>query len=130
MSIRCPTAIPDHPFQQVKVRLAEIDAPESGQSFGQKSKEHLSKLCFKEQATVRASGTDRYGRLIARVECRGKDASMEQVRAGLAWAYVKYQTDPAFSVAEQQAREARIGMWAAPGQAAPWVFRSGAGTLN
>lgn len=46
LAARCPTADAAHPYQRVKVRLAEIDAPESGQAFGRRSKEHLSALCF------------------------------------------------------------------------------------
>ena len=29
LSARCPTQDAEHPYQQVKVRLAEIDAPEN-----------------------------------------------------------------------------------------------------
>lgn len=123
LTARCPNADVAHPYMQVRVRLAEIDAPESGQAFGQRSKQHLSKLCFRAQATIRPTTIDRYGRRVARVECNGQDANLEQVKVGLAWAYTKYQTDPAFPRAERNAREARIGLWAAPGQVAPWVFR-------
>ena len=91
LTARCPAADPAHPYQQVRVRLAEIDAPESRQAFGQRSKRHLSDLCFKTDATIRPTATDRYGRTVARVECRGKDANLEQVKAGLAWAYTRYQ---------------------------------------
>lgn len=62
-----------------------------------------------------------------RVECRGKDANLEQVKAGLAWAYTRYQTDAAFPEAEQAARVARVGLWSTQGTAAPpmapWEFR-------
>ena len=33
---------------------------------------------------------DRYGRTVARVECDGTDASAAQVRAGMAWAFLRY----------------------------------------
>ena len=109
------------------MRLAEIDAPESRQAFGQRSKRHLSDLCFKADATIRPTATDRYGRTVARVECHGKDANLEQVKAGLAWAYTRYQTDAAFPEAEQAARVARVGLWSTQGTAAPpmapWEFR-------
>ncbi len=64
LTARCPAADPAHPYQQVRVRLAEIDAPESRQAFGQRSKRHLSDLCFKTDATIRPTATDRYGRTV------------------------------------------------------------------
>lgn len=112
LSARCPSGDAAHPYQQVRVRLAEIDAPESGQPYGRRSKEHLSALCFNVEATIRPTTTDRWGRTVARVECRGKDANLEQVRAGMAWAFTKYQTDAEFPRAELDARAARVGIWA------------------
>ncbi len=38
--------------QQVKIRLAEIDAPESGQPYGNKSKQALSGLLFGKDVRV------------------------------------------------------------------------------
>ena len=126
LTARCPTGDAVHPFSQVKVRLAEIDAPESGQPYGRRAKERLSALCYDVQATIRQTAGDRYGRMVARVECRGKDANMEMVKAGMAWAYTKYQTDPEFPRAELAARQAGVGMWADSTPAArtsPWHFR-------
>lgn len=98
LTARCPTGDAAHPYQQVKVRLAEIDAPESGQPFGRRSKEHLSMLCFKAEATIRQTATDRWGRMVARVQCRGVDANLEQVRAGMAWAFMGVETPGSVSI--------------------------------
>ena len=127
LTVRCPSGDATHPYQQVKVRLAEIDAPESGQAYGRRSKEHLSDLCYQVDATIRPTATDRYGRTVARVECRGKDANLEQVRMGLAWAFTKYQSDAQFPRMELAARASRVGLWVDLGTAsppvAPWDFR-------
>lgn len=107
----------------IKVRLAEIDAPEKGQSFGNRSKQHLSDLCFKKPATVRPQTTDRYGRTVARIECDGDDASTEQVRSGMAWVFDRYATDASLYDLEADARFARRGLWADARPIAPWDWR-------
>lgn len=112
-------------YLQVKVRLAEIDAPEKKQPFGQRAKESLSDLCFQAMATIKPQTIDRYGRTVARVECRGKDASLEQVRAGMAWAYTKYLTDQAVLDVELAARRDRVGLWQDAEPVEPWEFRAG-----
>lgn len=83
---------PGH-YQQVTIRLAEIDAPEKGQAFGQRSKQTLSDLCFSRWAAIAPRARDRYGRTVARVQYQGLDSSAEQVRAGMAWAFTKYLID-------------------------------------
>lgn len=110
-------------YQQVKVRLAEIDAPEKKQPYGQRSKESLSNLCFQTEALLKPQTIDRYGRTVARVECRGKDASLEQARTGMAWAYTKYLTDQAVFQAELTARRERVGLWRDAEPVAPWEWR-------
>lgn len=107
----------------VTVRLAEIDAPEKRQAFGQRSRQHLAELCFHKQAEIRPVTHDRYGRTVARVSCAGLDASAEQVRAGMAWRFVRYSTDPAFSALESGAREGRRGLWVDVAPVAPWEWR-------
>lgn len=105
------------------VRLAEIDAPERGQAFGQRSRAALAALCFGAVATIRPQTRDRYGRAVARVECRGKDASTEQVGAGLAWFFTRYGTDDSVKALEGLARGSRVGLWADSAPIPPWEWR-------
>ena len=55
--------------RQHKVRLADIDAPEKGQAFGQRARESLAALCAGQPAEVEQAGRDRYGRVVGRVTC-------------------------------------------------------------
>src|SRR5689334_7590705 len=71
--------------QQMKVRLADIDAPELKQAFGSRSRQSLAKLCFNKPVRLDAGGKDRYGRTIATIYCDGMNANAEQVRGGMAW---------------------------------------------
>ena len=68
----------------------DIDAPESKQAFGQRSKQSLADLCFGKAAKLEGDSKDQYGRTLARVYCDGIDTNAEQVRRGMAWVYVQY----------------------------------------
>ncbi len=72
-------------YQQITIRLAEIDAPEKAQPYGQRSKQALSDLCFSAQATIKPQTIDRYKRTVARLSCNGTDAQAYMVNAGRAW---------------------------------------------
>ena len=74
----------------VRVRLAGIDAPETNQPFGTRSRQSLTDLCFWEKVTVSPKGKDQYGRMFAKVRCGDVDAGEEQVRRGMAWVYDRY----------------------------------------
>lgn len=39
-------------YEQVKVRIHAIDAPERKQPFGNRSRESLADLCFQQQARI------------------------------------------------------------------------------
>ena len=110
-------------YEQVKVRLAEIDAPEKAQAFGDRSRRSLAELCFQQQARISPIAMDRYGRMVARVQCQGTDANLHQVATGMAWAYTKYLTDPAIKRAEEEAHGARWGLWWDSEPVAPWQWR-------
>ncbi len=79
---------------QVQVRLADIDAPELGQPFGQAAKRELSSLCFNQLAKVQTRTVDVYGRTVGVVSCEGRDASRLMVQHGMAWAYRQYLKPP------------------------------------
>jgi endonuclease YncB( thermonuclease family) len=110
--------------KQVKVRLVEIDAPESKQAFGERSRKSLGAMCAGQQATVRFSSRDKYGRVLGRVECQGLDANAEQVRRGMAWVYDRYVTDRGLYALQNEARATHLGLWADKTPTAPWVWRA------
>ena len=128
LTARCPSAI-DASLQTIKVRLAEIDAPEHHQPFGSRSRENLASLCFNRSAEVRpiaaGGGHDRYGRTVAHVTCNGVEANTEQVRAGLAWVFDRYATDRRLYALQDQARIEHRGLWADAHPMAPWDWRRG-----
>lgn len=109
--------------EQVRVRLAQIDAPESKQDFGSRSKQELSGMVYGRDVTVVVETTDRYGRKVGTIMVDGIDANLEQVRRGMAWVYTYYAKDPAYFAAERDARAAKRGLWAHPSPVPPWDFR-------
>jgi endonuclease YncB( thermonuclease family) len=110
-------------YEQLTIRLAEIDAPEKAQPYGQRSRQALATLCFQAWATIKPQARDRYGRTVGRVECAGNDASSEQVRAGLAWFFPRYGKDASVRGLEVLARDSRLGLWADASPVPPWEWR-------
>ena len=110
----------------VKVRLAEIDAPEVGhagmggkppnsqkaQPGGMAAKESLSELVLHKQVGVDSHATDSYGRLVAHLTVDGKSVNEEQVRRGMAWDYSNYHSNKTYIALQSEAQQARRGLWA------------------
>lgn len=119
------TVLRDH--DQIKVRLAEIDAPEKSQPFGKRSKQSLSELCFGKQARIEDKKHSQfkrsYERIIGRVYCDEVDVNAEQVRRGMAWTYDQYVTDPSMYAIQNMARSAKIGLWSDTNPTPPWKWR-------
>ena len=110
---------------QIKIRLAEIDAPELSQPYGKKAKQRLSLMVFGKDVSITPMTIDQYRRTVARVYQGTTDINLAMVQTGAAWAYRKYLTDTAFLKAEAEARKARTGLWALqPDQITPpWDWR-------
>lgn len=115
------TLLVDH--QQVKIRLADIDAPERGQAYGAKAKKVLGNLVFGKRARVEVTTKDRWGRSVGRVYVGGMDVNAEMVRRGYAWVYREYSTDAGLFALENEAKVARRGLWADPRPVPPWEWR-------
>ena len=119
----------DAQYEQHRIRLQGIDAPESAQAFGKVSKHNLSSLVAGREVTVEYQKLDRYGRVVGKVTVDGVDLDLEQVRAGLAWVYTDYEGELsqddriAYRTAEREARRLRLGLWADNTPTPPWVFR-------
>ena len=111
-------------YQQARVRISAIDAPEARQPFGQRAKQALSNLCYMQQAGIRQTDTDRYGRVVADVQCKEQDAGQHMVATGFAWVYDRYASGYGHLYKMQdQARSDRRGLWADKEPVPPWEWR-------
>jgi endonuclease YncB( thermonuclease family) len=124
---------------QYAVRLAGIDAPQSGQEFGDRSKQHLTNLVLHKEVRVDRHGHDPHGRLVGTVwtvppdsPCQEPgcpktlDVGLAQISVGLAWRCKACETGQSeqdrqrYDFAEQEARARKVGIWSSPDPAAPW----------
>lgn len=113
-----------------RVRLEGIDAPEmaqtcqtaTGESWdcGKKATAYLRSLAEQRNLACDRTGTDKYRRTLAVCYEDGINVNEAMVRAGLAWAFVRYSTQ--FVDVEAEARAQKIGVWQGPAEA-PWDFR-------
>lgn len=108
---------------QFKIRLNGIDAPESHQAFGQRSKQALSSKVFGKLARIEPHGQDRYGRTIGDVFVDDRYINQEMIQDGWAWHYLKYSDSAELADAEAEARRSSFGLWADANAIAPWEFR-------
>jgi len=107
-----------------KIRLLDIDAPESTQKFGGKSTARLQSLIGGKRVKVTYSETDKYGRLLGTVWFGGEDINLRMVAEGMAWCY-HYSNNAKYAAAQDAARTRRAGLWADPNAQDPWAYRKG-----
>ncbi|ENN4450167.1 thermonuclease family protein [Salmonella enterica subsp. enterica serovar Typhimurium] len=110
----------------IRVRLANIDAPEKKQAFGRWSTNQLKALLAGQSVTVSYTytQTDRYGRIIGRVfTMNGTEASRFMVQSGAAWVYERYNVDESLPALQREAQEQKRGLWADPKPVPPWEWR-------
>ncbi len=121
----------------VKIRLAEIDAPEVGhagmggqppnsqkaQTFGEMSKRSLSDMVLGKQVQVNSQAVDQYGRMVAHLSINGLDVNAEQIRRGMAWEYSNFHSNKALIALQEEARHAPRGLWAQDKPTPPWEWR-------
>ncbi|PZP91153.1 MAG: nuclease [Variovorax paradoxus] len=125
-------------YQQIKVRLSGIDAPEKRQAYGERARQALAALTFQRWARLECRKTDRYGRNVCAVWVAPSsspdgpqtlDAGLEMLTVGMAWWYRAYAREQApedrgrYEATEQAAKAQRTGLWADPGPVPPWEWR-------
>jgi endonuclease YncB( thermonuclease family) len=106
-------------------RLAEADAPEKDQPYGDISMEELSSLIKHRDLVLVPIDTDRYGRTVVFVWSGSTCVNKEMVRRGAAWFYDEFSQSNVLHLIEDNARDAKRGLWRLPlnQRTEPWVWR-------
>ncbi len=106
-----------------KIRLAEIDAPEKAQPFGETSRRSLSDMVLGKQVKVSSQAVDQYGRMVAHLSLDGLDINAEQIRRGMAWEYSHFHGNKSLVALQEEAKQAPRGLWALSDPMPPWEWR-------
>jgi endonuclease YncB( thermonuclease family) len=123
---------------EIEVCLAGIDAPEAGQPYGNKSREHLAALVGGKEVHIETGKQNMHRCTVGKVwvqpaDCPscGKtlDANYAQVLAGMAW-WFRYYADELspedrgrYESAENEAKARGWGLWADPNPVNPYKWR-------
>ena len=106
----------------MKIRLANIDAPEKDQPYGEVATRALSALVLDQRVEVTTVAVDAYGRTIAQIQLGDVQVDTELVRRGLAWASA-YRSRAELKEAQRDAQQAPRGLWREDSPTPPWVWR-------
>lgn len=121
--------------EEIRVRLACVDAPELKQAGGIESRDFLRKMLPDDQEVILSiAETDRFGRSVAEVFVPTDNPEIEvavngeMVLAGHAHFYERYKSacpDNAEQMAhlESLAQDGKLGVWASGNPEKPWDFR-------
>jgi endonuclease YncB( thermonuclease family) len=117
----------------VVVRLAEIDSPEFGQPYHTEAKAFLSALTLGQEVVVKYReindfrGRGGICRIVGWVRlAAGGDVSRLLLARGLAWHYEDYSDHlEELRAIEQEARQAKRGLWVDHWPISPWDWRRG-----
>jgi hypothetical protein len=111
--------------RSIRVRMEGIDAPERGMPHYKAAKQYLSALCYGKQITLVSTGKDHHKRTLGFAFLTdGRELSREMLKAGYAWHYKKYNSDPTLAQLEVVARQNRRGLWAESMPMPPWEHRA------
>lgn len=119
-----------HPGNQ-RVRLAEIDAPEtdhgpgkSGQPYGTTARSALAAMMpVGSEVKAQCYERDAYGRAVCRVLYQNIDISLEMARLGHAHAFKEYVRDPRILGAADYAKAKQLGLWSYGNAVYPQTWR-------
>ena len=98
------------------MRLADIDAPENGQAYGNQSKKALNKLIYKQTVTLKNERKDKYGRTVATVFSGSLNVNLKMIEQGYAWHYDRYSNNRQYAATQKNTQSQRKGLWADKGK--------------
>jgi micrococcal nuclease len=80
---------------------------------------------FGKEVTLKTHGRDKYGRTIADVLLPdGTNVNQQLVKEGWCWWYQKHApNDRALEQSQQEAKEAKRGLWSDAEPVPPWLYR-------
>ncbi len=112
-----------HDGQKIKIRLANIDAPEKAQTFGQQARDSLQEMIGKKQVQIDSQAIDQYGRVVGTISLDGRNINQQQVQRGMAWEYSHFHSDKTYLALQSDAQQARRGLWSQANPQPPWAWR-------
>jgi endonuclease YncB( thermonuclease family) len=106
-------------------RMADIDAPETDQPYGREARSMLTAALEGKDVVMLRVGSDTYGRFVVHAWIANLHVNRELVAQGAAWFYTEYARDNCLYEVENEARDAKRGLWALPleKRIEPWVWR-------
>ena len=105
----------------LKIRMADIDAPELHQAYGMQARHALLELSAARRIEVRSVAVDLYQRVVARLKVGDDDLGMMLIDRGLAWC--GRRPGKACTARQAVAKQARLGLWSDPDAQPPWQWR-------
>ncbi len=111
--------------EEVRIRLAEIDAPEHGQPFWRQSKQALANHVADKKISVEEFDRDQYGRIVGHVYVDDDWVNGALVKDGYAYVYERYAVSSKLYEFQVQAQKDELGIWKLPNteRIKPWEWR-------
>jgi len=109
----------------MKFRMADIDAPEMDQPYGREARKILAAALDGKDVVMLRVDNDPYGRLVVQVWIARLHINGEVMAQGTAWFDREYAHDDCLFHFENEARDAKKGLWKLPieDRVEPWVWR-------
>ena len=111
-----------------RVELANIDAPELNQPWGQAAADWLRQSLTGRFVVIHSSGTVKQHPIRGRLISRNRDIGLDLLYEGLAWCTLRAVTEfpnqgRQYREAEAIARQVRRGLWLDENAIPPWEWR-------
>jgi len=109
--------------KEYEIQVEGIDAPELKQPYGKEATEALNKMVMGKEIKVTWTKKDNFERLLAQVHVDKTHVNQEMLRNGHAWHFKRYNQSKLLAGLEEEAKNAKRGLWEKENPQAPWDFR-------